>query len=67
MSGAVEFLRNKGYPYKIKGNGGYVAYLVDIQPLVDHEYAGIYRYPGGDCVHDLGSIRACKSFEIIEQ
>ena len=64
---AVEFLRSKGYPYRIKGNGGYEAVLVDIQPLVDHDYEAIYRYPGGDCCHDLESIWGGRGFEIIEQ
>jgi len=64
---AVDFLRKKGYPYKIKGNDGYIAYLVGIEPLADHDYAGIYRYPGGECVHFLEEIRECKTYEIIEQ
>lgn len=49
---AVEFLRSKGYPRVIKGNGGYRAVLVDIQPLLDGDFEAIYRYPGGDCCHD---------------
>ena len=64
MSG-IEFLINKGYPRKIKGNDGYTATLVGIQPLVDGDYEAIYRYPGGDCCHDLNEIKKC--FEIIEQ
>lgn len=63
--GSVDFLRGKGYPLRIKGNDGYNATLVGMQPLLDGDYMGIYRYPGGDCVHDLDSIQ--KYFEIIEQ
>ena len=33
MNKAVEKMRKDGYPYKIKGNGGYIAVLYDIQPL----------------------------------
>lgn len=58
MSDAVRFLRSKGYPLRIRGNGGYEATLVDIQPLLDGDYEAIYRYPGGDCVHDLDSINS---------
>lgn len=61
----VEFLRSKGYPKKIIGNGGYPATLVDIQPLVDNDYAAVYHYPRGYCVHDLAEI--VKYFEIIEK
>ena len=67
---AVEFLRSKGYPLRIKGNCGYNATLVDIQPLLDGDYIAIYRYPGGDCCHGLESIKhGVKSgaFTIIEQ
>ena len=62
---AVEFLRSKGYPLRIKGNGGYNATLVGMQPLVDGDYMAIYRYPGGDCCHDLESIKS--AFTVIEQ
>lgn len=62
----VDFLRSKGYPLRIKGNGGYNATLVNIQPLVDGDYMAIYRYPGGDCCHDLKSIKS-SAFTIIEQ
>jgi hypothetical protein len=61
----IEFLRSKGYPRKIKGNDGYTAYLVGVQPLTDGDYEAVYRYPGGDCCHDLNEIKKC--FEIIEQ
>ena len=60
----VEFLRKKGYPLRIIGNDGCPATLVDIQPLLDGEYEGIYRYPGGDCCHDLDEI---KGFRVVEQ
>ena len=60
----IEKLRADGYPFKIKGNDGYEATLVGIQPLIDGEYEAIYRYEGGDCVHHLSDI---PFFEIIEQ
>ncbi len=62
---AIEKLRKEGYPYKIKGNGGYTAVLSGIQPLLDGEYEAIYRYPGGECVHHISEIKAY--FEVIEQ
>lgn len=58
-------MRKDGYPYKIKGNGGYNAVLYDIQPLNDGDYMAIYRYPGGGCCHGLEEIKRC--FEVIEQ
>ena len=61
---AVEKLRSEGYPLRIKGNGGYPATLVGIQPLLDGDYEAVYRYPGGDCVHDLEEIK--RYFEIVE-
>lgn len=61
----VEFLRKKGYPLKIKGNGGYEATLVDIQWLNDGDFMAIYRYPGGETVHDLDEIN--NYFTIIER
>lgn len=51
----IEKAMNDGYPLKIRGNDGYVAALVDIQPLL----GGIYRYPGGDVCHDLKEIKLC--------
>lgn len=61
----IEKMRKDGYPYRIKGNGGYEAVLCDIQPLNDGDYAAIYRYPGGVCFHGLEEIKAY--FEVIEQ
>ena len=61
----VKEMRADGYPLRIKGNGGYEATLVSCQPLLDGEYMGIYRYPGGDCCHDLAEIK--RVFVIIEQ
>lgn len=61
----IRRLLKDGYPWKIKGNGGYIAILVDKQRLVDHDYCAIYRYPGGDCMHSLLEINKC--FEVIEQ
>lgn len=58
-------MRKAGYPLKIKGNGGYNATLVGCQPLFDGDFMGIYRYPGGDCCHDLEEIKRC--CEVIEQ
>jgi hypothetical protein len=48
----IDRLRVK-YPYHIKANGGYDAYLCGIQPLLESQDAPIYRFPGGDCVMDL--------------
>lgn len=62
---AVELLRKKGYPKRIKGNDGYEAVLVDVQLLVDNDYEAIYRYPGGECCHSLEEIN--QYFEIIER
>ena len=53
----VQEMRKAGYPLKIIGNGGYKATLVSCQPLAHGEYMGIYRYPGGDCCHDLAEIK----------
>ncbi len=64
MSAIVEYLRNCGYPLVIKGNDGYRAVLVDMQPLLNGDFEAIYRYPGGECVHDLDAV---KCFEIIEK
>ena len=61
----VQEMRKAGYPLKIIGNGGYKATLVSFQPLGYGEYMGIYRYPGGDCCHDLAEIK--RYFEIVEQ
>lgn len=36
-----------------------------MQPLNDGNYMAIYRYPGGECCHDLEEIK--KHFEITEQ
>ena len=61
----IRRLLKDGYPWKIKGNDGYTAVLVDVQPLLGHDYCGIYRYPGGDCCHGLREIKDC--FTVIEQ
>mgnify|MGYP001623873606 FL=1 len=60
----VEKMRKAGYPKKIIGNGGYPATLVNCQPLLEGDFMGIYRYPGGDCCHDLEEIKKC--FQIVE-
>ena len=60
----VEELIEMGYPKKIKGNGGYEAVLVGVQPLLDGEVAGVYCYPGGECFHHISEIKAF--FEEIE-
>lgn len=65
MSAIIEKMRKDGYPYKIKGNGGYTAVLCDIQPLLGNDYMAIYRYPGGECCHGLEEIKRC--FEVIER
>lgn len=59
MNETVEKMRADGWPLKIIGNDGYPATLVDMQPLFDGDYLGIYRYPGGDCCEDLESIKRC--------
>lgn len=61
----IEKMRKDGYPFRIKGNGGYEAILYDIQPLSGGEYMAIYRYPRGQCCHELSEIKRC--FEILEQ
>ena len=61
---SVEKLRSEGYPLRIKGNDGYPATLVGIQPLIDGDYEAVYRYPGGDCVHDLREIK--QYFAVLE-
>lgn len=65
MNAAIEKMRKDGYPYKIRGNDGYPATLYNTQPLNDGDYIAIYRYPGGECCHDLEEIK--RHFEIIEQ
>lgn len=65
MSSIIEKMRKDGYPYKIKGNGGYTAVLYDMQPLNNGDYMAIYRYPGGQCCHGLEEIKNC--MEILEQ
>lgn len=62
---SIRRLLKDGYPWKIKGNGGYTAHLVDQQRLTGHDYCAIYRYPGGDCVHSLWEIK--KYFTVLEQ
>lgn len=67
---SIDFLRAAGYPLKIKGNGGYTAYLTDVQPLNDGDFMAIYRYPGGDCCHGLEEIKTLTgsgAFEVLEQ
>lgn len=60
----IRRLLQDGYPYRIIGNDGYEAVLVGIQPLLDHEYCAIYRYPGGDGCHFLDTV---KRFTVLEQ
>lgn len=61
----IEKMRKAGYPKKIIGNGGYPATLVNCQPLLDGDFMGIYRYPGGDCCHGLKEIKKC--FQVVEE
>lgn len=49
----IQKLLEEGYPKQIIGNGGFLARLCGIQQLNNHEHMGIYRYPHGECVHDL--------------
>lgn len=65
MNAAIEKMREDGYPYKIRGNGGYMAVLYGIQTLNDGSYMAVYRYPGGVCCHDLETVKSF--FEAIEQ
>lgn len=65
MNDTIKMLREEGYPLKIKGNGGFIAVLYGIQPLLDGEYEAIYRYPGGECPHCLEEIK--RFFEVIEK
>jgi hypothetical protein len=63
----IEELLEMGYPHRVKGNEGHTATLVDAQPLNKGEAPlGIYRYPGGDCVHDLEELLHGGSIEILE-
>lgn len=62
---SIDVMRKDGYPLKIKGNDGYTAVLIGCHPLCDGDYMGIYRYPGGECVHDLSEIK--RFFDVIEQ
>ena len=60
----INKMRKDGYPYKIKGNGGYNAILYDMQPLGGREYMAIYHYPGGLCCHSLEDIKCfCEILE----
>ena len=61
----VEKMRKAGYPKKIIGNGGFPATLVNCQPLLDGDFMGIYRYPGGDWCHGLEEIKKC--FQVVEE
>lgn len=61
----VEEMRKEGYPLKIIGNDGYCATLVGCQRLLANNYEGIYRYPGGECCHDLMEIKSY--FTVVEQ
>lgn len=61
----VDDMRKDGWPLKILGNDGYLATLVGCQPLLNGDYMGIYRCPGGDCCYDLEEIKWC--FVIVEQ
>lgn len=61
----VDEMRKAGYPLKIIGNDGYPATLVGCQPLLGGDYEGIYRYPGGECCHDIREIKSY--FTVVEQ
>ena len=62
---SIEEMRKDGYPLKIIGNGGYPATLIGCQPLFGSDYMAVYRYPGGECCHDLCEIQS--HFMIVEQ
>lgn len=57
-------MRERGYPKKILGKGGNTAVLVGIQPLVDGDFAAIYKHRGGECVIDLETVQ---KFEVVER
>ena len=61
----IRRLLKDGYPYKIKGNGGFECVLIAEQPLLDGEYCAIYRYPRGECCHSLHEIK--KHFKTIRR
>lgn len=65
MNEIIKKMRRDGYPYKIKEHDGYTTVLYDMQPLFGGDYRDIYRYPGGECCHDLLDIQ--EHFEVIEQ
>lgn len=65
MTKTVKQMRADGWPLRIIGNDGYEARLVECQPLFEGDYMGVYRYPGGDCCHDLAEIKQC--FTVLEQ
>lgn len=47
----TELSAHFGWPIKIKARG-YIAFLVDVQPLGGGKFAPIYRFPGGDSLVD---------------
>lgn len=61
----IERMRMDGYPFRIRGNGGYVAILYNLQPLLNGDYMAVYRYPRGECCHSLEEIKAY--FDVVEQ
>lgn len=54
----------KDFPRKIIGHGGYPVTFKELQPLGDGDFAGIYRYRGGEAIHYLEEI---KEEDVIER
>lgn len=63
MKKVIEALRENGYPLIIKDEYG-THTLVDVQPLLDGDFEGIYRGRGGEKVIDLLTIQ--KYYKIVE-
>jgi hypothetical protein len=60
MKNYVETLSQKyGWPLKIQARG-FVAYLTDVQPLLEGRVTPIYRFPGGDSLVDECEMIPCK-------
>lgn len=63
MEKNINALRQAGYPLIIKDEYG-THTLVDVQPLLDGDFEGIYRGRGGEKVIDLSTIQ--KYYKIVE-
>ena len=63
MGKSIKALRQNGYPLIIKDEYG-THTLVDVQPLLDGDFEGIYRGRSGEKVIDLATIQ--KYYKIVE-